>query len=647
MRRITTHAWRLTFGDRSVIYGMSEVFPSGAGVTGTPCHAVGRWRISRDAVHLVLVWLMSVSCFGLTVQAQVTSRADPSGPLPDGTPLRGDQFPRFLTPSHDGEFGFDDLVVLGQHPTIQFERLGAGDNADVIVERWPRTGTTDIRGRTASIFRLSWSATHLDDVFRTERWGVDRPTMRWGEIVVDSDAGERRRDLFLQLAPSNLPTAPLVSVDEFVQYASHSVNIWVPEFGDSLVEAGVTAFDLATVSRRFFERFEDEYDTLAIVSQTAYLIPPLGFRLVVRNALGGVGLPLFDVSADYGSRGVLQGVEAYPPGEWATQRATLHQQGHQWSEYSDAWGGLSIDRVGDAPDHHVPLLTPGEVLSGAVLEATRRVAAGGDGVFVIERSTPAVTYHPLTLYRMGLLPADELPDLRVFSDQSQFGSEARSVPPVGTPLSGTTQPFFIQDLIAADGRRTGPAVDRIRRALVYVTRSGLASSEEMNVVNFYAARVAATHGVSSWDGYPSFFEATGEQATLRSEVIPKPGVGVGPAASDANVTYLNVATDALRGLRLDAQIPGRLLVGQAETISGIVTASDRDDFTIACLRFIRYGAADANETFECSSLVGNQFSLQVEFSEDQRGTYTVEPFLFWNESGAQPARSRYGVITVE
>ena len=81
-------------------------------------------------------------------------------------------------------------------------------------------------------------------------------------------------------------------------------------------------------------------------------------------------------------------------------------------------------------------------------------------------------------------------------------------------------------------------------------------------------------------------------------------------------------------------------------ISGIVTADDRDDFTIVCLRFIRYGAADANEVFVCSSIAGNRFSVDVTFGEDQRGSYTVEPFLFWSGAAGQLARSRYGVITV-
>jgi hypothetical protein len=594
-----------------------------------------------------LLWWVGVAGSVLSAQAPVTSRDAPRSPLADGTPLRGDQFPRFLKPTHQGEFGFDDFVVLGSHLTIQFERPATGFDAETIVETWNRLGTTTVGGRSASVFRMVWPAATLADAYRRQRWGVDRSLLWWGQVVVETAGAEQRRDIYLQLTPTNIPASTVVLVNESVQYTSHAVNIWVPDYGESLAEGGATAFELATVSQRFYEQFADQYDTLAIVSQTAFLTDPIGFRHVVSNNIAGLGLPRFDVSADFGSEGVLRGIEAYPPGEWASQRAALHQQEHQWSDYSAVWNGLSVDRAGDAPDQHTPLITPGEVVTGAVLDGATRVVSDDVEGFVIALSTPTVTYHPWTLYRMGLIPPSDVPDLRVFVDQAQFAPDERSSPPVGTPVVGPSQPVFVQDVIAADGSRSGPSVERVRRAVVYVTRAGLASQEEMDVVTFYAARVAARQGVTSWDGYPSFFEATGERATMSTTVVPRPGVGAGPVEDEPAVSHLNVATDALHGLLLDKEIPGRIDVGAPLVVSGIVTAADRDDFTFACLRFLRYGALDANEAFVCSSLAGSRFSVELTFSVEQRGRYTVEPFLFWPGAAGQVARSRYGVITVE
>jgi hypothetical protein len=364
----------------------------------------------------------------------------------------------------------------------------------------------------------------------------------------------------------------------------------------------------------------------------------------VKNAVTGIGLDLFDTTSDYGSAGVLQGIEVYPPGGWATAQATLHQQTHQWGDYTRVWDQVGIVRQGDRPDSHVPLLSPGAFAAGAVLEGTRRV----NGASFIERTVPTVTFHPLTLYRMGLLDVTRLPQLRVFVDQGQFDSTDRTAPPIGTSVEGGDIVVVGSDFVAADGPRTGPVAARVRRALIYVTRTGLASRAEMDVVNFYAARLAATEGVVSWDGYPSFFEATGGRATLTTDVTPKAGATPeGKLWPGPPTEYVDVATTALNDVIMDRPIPGRIAVGETVTLSGTVTATDGQDSSIACFRFIRYGSTDPNEVFVCGSLSARRFSVGLTFTADQRGRYTVEPFLFGADASRPEARARYGVIAVE
>ena len=57
-------------------------------------------------------------------------------PLLDGTPLQGEQFPRFLRPTHGGEFGFEDLLVLGNHPVVQFEHRDLDEELGFSMETW-------------------------------------------------------------------------------------------------------------------------------------------------------------------------------------------------------------------------------------------------------------------------------------------------------------------------------------------------------------------------------------------------------------------------------------------------------------------------------------------------------------------------------
>ena len=106
-------------------------------------------------------------------------------------------------------------------------------------------------------------------------------------------------------------------------------------FGDARLSTDTDSWDLSVVTRTFYEYFADAYTTLAIVMQA--MQPMDALHRNVQNAVAGIGLPLFDDAAQYGSASVLQGVEVYPSGRWADLSAVLHQQGHQWSDYSQAW----------------------------------------------------------------------------------------------------------------------------------------------------------------------------------------------------------------------------------------------------------------------------------------------------------------------
>ena len=404
--------------------------------------------------YLRRTWIVTVYLVALLSHAASMQqvRVGEAVPLPDGTPLQGEQFPRFLTPTHDDEFGFQDLLVLGDHPVLQFERRELDQESGVSIETWSRDSTTELAGRVVSAFRLAWSADLLRDALRTQRCGVDRPLLLWGDLVVPGVGPTGRQQLYLQMAPPNVPSSRVSRASRTVQYTSHAVNIWMPEFGQSRIQGGDGALDLAAVTKRFYDMFVDEFETLALVSQTTLLTNAAGLRRHVRNAVTGIGLELFDTTADYGSASVLQGIEVYPPGGWVTAQATLHQQTHQWGDYTRVWDRVGIARQGNGPESHEPLLSPGAFVAGAVLEGTRRVS----GASSIERTVPTVTFHPLTLYRMGLLDVTQLPQLRVFVDQGQFDPTDRAAPPIGTSVGGGDIAVVGSDFVVADGPRTGP-----------------------------------------------------------------------------------------------------------------------------------------------------------------------------------------------
>ena len=178
----------------------------------------------------------------------------------------------------------------------------------------------------------------------------------------------------------------------------------------------------------------------------------------------------------------------------------------------------------------------------------------------------------------------------------------------------------------------------------------------MDIVNYFATRLGENVGVTSWEGYSSFFEATSGLATMRTDITPKPDPAPTAAGMIQPATKIepgpvakctNVSTTALIGFTLDHEINGCIGVGDQVTVSGTVNLTDRSDYNVVCFRFRRYGIPSADAVFLCASLGGgNRFSVSMSFTADQKGTYTVEPFAFWSGSGSQFPRSWYSSIEV-
>lgn len=596
--------------------------------------------------------------------------------LADGRGLRATQVPRFLSPTHQGEFGFDNFVVLGDHSTVTFDRIDIEAPTGVTTEIWERTGTTTVAGRTASIFRPRWSGNELRRQLRQNLWGTDRLSIRWGDLVVSDpmmqpafgqlDVGGRETiSVWLNMLPPGLPTSPVTQIDETVQYSSDAVNLWIPEFGDTRVTEGDQGVDLQAVTRKFYEHFEDDVEIIVVATEEDHLASFPGFHQIVRNDIEGLGTPVLDSSASYGSDGVLLAVEFFSNELWTRRDTALHEIGHQWGEYSKVWDPLGatatrgplLERRGHVPDVHTPLLSPGAVAYGAVLFGSRRVAetSGPLGAeFTIERTMPLVEFNPLTLYRMGHLAASDLPTYTVFADQGQFLTDTAAEPEVGTAVTGDHFVVTGDDIVAADGVRNGPVVTTLRRALVYVSRTGLLTPQQMSLVNYMAARSGAKEGITSWDRYPSFHEATGGRVEMTTTIHPRdvaaPTASLTPQTDPVpspDVTFPPVGRRALVGVELDDPIPGRIQVGDTVTLNGRLTLTDRADYNQVCFRFLRYGAVDPNEVFVCGGLSGMRFSIPVSFTDQQQGTYTVENFAYWPDPPALPPHSWYGTIVVD
>ncbi len=269
----------------------------------------------------------------------VTLRAQESAAI---EPLSFDQDPPLVAAGLGGAITLRNLEIAGDVPTISFRRPVPGQ-PDAI-ETWPRVGSRSARGRLVSVFEPSWPAARLEQALALWTWGFDNPGLYWG--AVDVPGSGLSRPVFLRMALGGIPASRVTRVNARVQYASNVVNLVIPGFGDARAASGAKGFELADANRMFLSYFADAYDVVAIVPQATPLAPYGAFHTIVQNRVSGLNLPIVDDTPQYGSTGVLQGIELYAGVTGATYEHTNHEMAHQWGSNFD-WSRIAgIARAG-------------------------------------------------------------------------------------------------------------------------------------------------------------------------------------------------------------------------------------------------------------------------------------------------------------
>ena len=232
----------------------------------------------------------------------------PSG----GQPMWFTQEPSILTPAYTGTVTLRNFVVAGDVATIRFQSvapLNAGD-----IETWTRTETQIINGQLVSVFNPVWDSDALQRVVRSYSFGWDKPRIEWGEVLPGETLPGGGSLIFLRMSPPNLQTSAVVQLSGDVQYSSNIVNLRIPGYGSSRLGDDQDNYDVETVAAMFYEHFEDSYDVLSIVPHDDHLASYTAFHTVIKNEVSGIGQPIVDDSAAFGSSGRLKSYEVYLDG---------------------------------------------------------------------------------------------------------------------------------------------------------------------------------------------------------------------------------------------------------------------------------------------------------------------------------------------
>ena len=168
--------------------------------------------------------------------------------------------------------------------------------------------------------------------------------------------------------------------------------------------------------------------------------------------------------------------------------------------------GLSIPGTGAGGNFGCKLTPEGNGLRTAPLSAAR-----------------AMSFNPLDLYMMGLMPASEVPDQWVVTD-TNFGANWSTQCDGRLLTSGFTR-LTINDVIAANGARVPAytATQRTFRVATVIVSDGLLSADAMAFYDYFAQRMEARErlpiheGFSKQPGAP-FFVATGGRGALIATV---------------------------------------------------------------------------------------------------------------------------------
>lgn len=322
-------------------------------------------------------------------------------------------------------------------------------------------------------------------------------------------------------------------------------------FGDSTATELLPVLPLQAVARKFYQRHEDDFDQLVIVTTFPHdMGSAFAFELTVHQSVRGIGLPLFSFVGAYGSSGRLQGVlnmnrlDIYPDnphaevlGSFSTVDVLAHETGHEW---------LAFVRFDDGGVDSTALLGRGQAHWSFFHDTQASVMEGngwmdhGDGTFTSVEASQR--FSVLDQYLMGLLSPAEVTDFFFIDDPLDTDHTPASRPEVGVTVAGARHDVNINQVITAEGVREPVAgfsdanpTAVLRQAFVLVVRPG-ESVSAADIGKWEAIRAA-------WEAF--FPRATGDRGAIETDLATAVCVHDGDANRDGSLT----PADALLAFR--------------------------------------------------------------------------------------------------
>ncbi len=268
---------------------------------------------------------------------------------------------------------------------------------------------------------------------------------------------------------------------------------------------------LQEVAKRFFMRHPDVFDLLIVYGASTFERLTITGRVVqkgaftlpvatlVKNEIEGLGLPIFDDTARFGSAGRLRLVvnmdllRSYPADPQEKFRNTKSAMDILAQMVGHAWGAYVRFDDGGVPSD--ALLAGTERFTWSFfLDTDASELDGHDWEILPENRFRSIAanerYSPLDQYLMGLRPPEEVPPFFLIENPTRTEGHTRGSPPeLGVIVSGSLRPITLAEILRIEGPRRptyAEAPKTFRMAFILVVPEGLpATAIDLNKVELF------------------------------------------------------------------------------------------------------------------------------------------------------------------
>lgn len=396
---------------------------------------------------------------------------------------------------------------------------------------------------------------------------------------------------------------------------------------------------------RFYQTHEDRYDFLVVFTTFEFDTgAALAFHNLVRNDTAGLGQPMLDLGADFGSPSRLQGYidmaamsrysfNSIAPDYHKSVDTLAHELMHRWGvavHFIDASGQDSADLIGQQASHWSYFVdTDASVMYGSDWQAQ------ADGSF---RSVDIRhRYSPLDLYLAGFASREEVPPFTLIRNAN--AGAATDLPELGASIHGVAETITIDQIIAASGARVPSAANSQRdfnAALILLKRPGenVAAERLLQLerfrVRFQQQLAEMTDGRAAIHIYTQAHGAAAAPPTI----LHGSGSTAAPGGVPAAIVWLESQQAA------DGHWQDRPATALRDTVA-VVRALEELDPAYPGLALARAWLADhpvANVDQRSWRLIGAQGDSDASAlaaAQDSHGGFALEPG--WNASSVDTA----------